>query len=81
MLNLLLKLSSFWGFNFIDMKIICPQHDGPVEKDIIDACNSDLKSMVFHCPVCEEQILIHDIKLKNHSQAVLKRNTIANRKQ
>jgi hypothetical protein len=49
------------------MKIICPQHAGAIEvpdKDIKDAFLNPSHSIVCHCPVCEEDILIENIQLE-----------------
>ncbi len=49
------------------MKILCPEHGGLIElpsKDIADAFNTPSKSLVFSCPVCQEEVLIRNIKLQ-----------------
>ncbi len=49
------------------MKILCPEHDGPIDipsKKIADAFRSPLKSLVFTCPICQEEVLIKNIRLE-----------------
>lgn len=48
------------------MKIICPEHEGPIEvsnKDIAEASWSHSKTLVFECPICQEEVLIKNIRL------------------
>jgi len=52
------------------MKILCPEHQGLIEvpsKDLIDAFNSPVKILVVNCPICEENVLIQNIRLDNET--------------
>lgn len=49
------------------MQIICPGHNGAIDvpdKDIKDAFTTSSHSIVFHCPICEEDVLIENITLE-----------------
>ena len=49
------------------MKIICPQHNGAIEvpdQEIKDASLSASQSIVCHCEICEEDILIENIRVE-----------------
>lgn len=42
------------------MKIICPEHNGLIYVDTVDADSENLtiKNLVIECPVCEDEVLI-----------------------
>jgi hypothetical protein len=51
------------------MNIICPEHNGSIDvpdKYIIDALNSPQQTSVIICPVCKEQVIIHNVWIGNH---------------
>ena len=49
------------------MKIICPNHYGPIEVPdihISDAFKNPLSTVLLICPVCGETVRIHNIQLE-----------------
>jgi len=50
------------------MKIICPEHNGSIEildKYIIEALKNPQQTCEIICPVCKEQIIIHNVWIGN----------------
>lgn len=50
------------------MKILCPEHNGPIDiadKDIISALKNPLQTTSLTCPVCDQQVFIHDVWMEN----------------
>ena len=51
------------------MKIICPEHNGSIDipdEYIIEALNNPQQTCEIICPVCKEQIIIHNVWIGNN---------------
>lgn len=48
------------------MKVICPQHGDSIEVSdllIMNAGQTSSRSLVIHCPICDDDILIENIRV------------------